>query len=240
VVRAQGKTVGILAIDPTSPYSHGAILGDRIRMQDHHSDAGVFIRSMATRGQLGGLARATFDVAMLLDASGRDVILIETVGTGQDEVDIAEMANVTVVVLAPGLGDDVQAIKAGIMEIADVFAINKADLPGADQLEQDIRTMQSFGESAERKAAAPVRRVIASEGRGIEDLLGAIMNVSNSRTGSRSSELAWQNRLRHMLRDYLYQAVPQAEIERHAQLISSRAESPYSAVEQIAKSVLPL
>src|SRR5215470_4454945 len=129
-LRDEGKKVAVIAVDPSSPYTGGAILGDRVRMQQHHADPGVFIRSMATRGWLGGLSRAATETTMLLDAAGRDVILVETVGVGQDEVEIARLANVTIVVLVPGTGDDVQAIKAGIMEIAGVFAINKADLPG--------------------------------------------------------------------------------------------------------------
>ncbi|MGZ4816817.1 MAG: methylmalonyl Co-A mutase-associated GTPase MeaB, partial [Terriglobales bacterium] len=137
--RKQGKTVGIIAVDPTSPYTGGAILGDRIRMGSHYADPGIYIRSMATRGSLGGLARTTADVASVLDASGRDVILIETVGVGQDEIDIVRLAEVTVVILVPGMGDDVQTIKAGIMEIADVFAINKSDREGAERVEREIR-----------------------------------------------------------------------------------------------------
>src|SRR5580704_10587391 len=131
--RKQNHTVGIIAVDPTSPYTGGAILGDRIRMQDHFSDPGIYIRSMATRGSLGGLARATADVATILDASGRDLVMIETVGVGQDEVDIVRVADVTIVILVPGMGDDVQSIKAGIMEIADIFVINKSDYEGADR-----------------------------------------------------------------------------------------------------------
>ncbi len=180
-LRGAGKTVGIIAIDPSSAYSHGALLGDRIRMQDHHGDPGVFIRSMATRGSLGGIARTTLEVALLLDGAGRDVVLIETVGVGQDEIEIARLADVTVVVLMPGMGDDVQAIKAGMMEIADVFAINKSDLPGADNLEQDLRAMQSVANEAGGTAAAPIRRVIASEGQGIDELLAAIRDVAQTR-----------------------------------------------------------
>ncbi|HVN21946.1 MAG TPA: methylmalonyl Co-A mutase-associated GTPase MeaB, partial [Dongiaceae bacterium] len=142
--RKQGRTVGIIAVDPTSPYTGGAILGDRIRMQDHFADPGIYIRSMATRGSLGGLARTTADVATVLDASGRDVILIETVGVGQDEVDIVRLADITVVILVPGMGDDVQTIKAGIMEIADIFVINKSDRDGAERVEREIRALQSL------------------------------------------------------------------------------------------------
>ena len=159
-LRREGKAVGVLAVDPTSPYTGGAVLGDRIRMLSHHADPGVFIRSMATRGHLGGLAAATTDMALLLDAAGKDVVLIETVGVGQDEVEIAKLADVTVVVLVPGMGDDVQAIKAGIMEIADVFVINKADQPGADRLEREILALQSLSTSAGRLGSSdrPHRR----------------------------------------------------------------------------------
>ncbi len=142
-LRAERKTVAVLAVDPTSPYTGGALLGDRIRMQQHHADPGVFIRSMATRGWLGGLAAATTEMTMLFDAAGYDVVIVETVGVGQDEVEIARLADVTVVVLVPGMGDDVQAIKAGIMEIADVFVINKADLPGAEKLERELMSTTS-------------------------------------------------------------------------------------------------
>ncbi|HLH17823.1 MAG TPA: methylmalonyl Co-A mutase-associated GTPase MeaB [Bryobacteraceae bacterium] len=162
-LRKQGKTVAIVAVDPSSRRTGGAILGDRIRMQQHYGDAGVFIRSMATRGTTGGLARATADMVRLMDAAGRDYVLIETVGVGQDEVEIAGLAQVTLVVLAPGMGDDIQAIKAGIMEIADIFVINKADLPGADRAEREVRD--------EHK---PVMRTVATEGTGIAELVAWI------------------------------------------------------------------
>ena len=139
--RKQGKTVGVVAVDPTSPFTGGAILGDRIRMQDHATDPGVFIRSLATRGNLGGLSRATGDCIRVMDAMGRDVILVETVGVGQDEIDIAQMAHTTLVVVVPGMGDDIQAIKAGILEVADVFVVNKADLDGADRTVRELRSM---------------------------------------------------------------------------------------------------
>jgi LAO/AO transport system kinase len=180
-LRSEGKTVAIIAVDPSSPFSHGAILGDRIRMQSHHGDPGVFIRSLASRGKSGGLAEGAREVAVLLAAAGRDVVIIETVGVGQEEVEVTRAADVTVLVLVPGLGDDVQAMKAGIMEIADVFAINKSDMPGADRLEQEIRMMQSLGGEDERSSAAPIRRVVANDGTGIEDLLTAIRDVFQSR-----------------------------------------------------------
>jgi LAO/AO transport system kinase len=164
-LRANGKTLAILAVDPSSRKTGGAILGDRIRMQQHHGDAGIFIRSMATRGLTGGVARATAEMARLMDAAGKDYVLIETVGVGQDEVEIAEFADVTVVVLVPGMGDDVQAVKAGIMEIADVFVINKADQPGTDRIEREL---------SESGWHAPIVRTVATEGKGIEELLEAI------------------------------------------------------------------
>lgn len=230
LLRSEGKMVGIVAVDPSSPFSRGAILGDRIRMQDHHADPGVFIRSMASRGKLGGIAHATLDVALLLDAAGYDVILIETVGAGQDEVDIARLADVTVLVLMPGVGDDVQAIKAGIMEIADVFAINKADYPGADRLEQEIRVMQSLAGEMGREDAAPVRRVIASEGRGVGELLSAIRGVLDARRSRAARSEAWAFRLREMLRESLLASIPESLIEQHAIRVAERIEDPYSAV----------
>lgn len=230
LLRSEGKMVGIVAVDPSSPFSRGAILGDRIRMQDHHADPGVFIRSMASRGKLGGIAHATLDVALLLDAAGYDVILIETVGAGQDEVDIARLADVTVLVLMPGVGDDVQAIKAGIMEIADVFAINKADYPGADRLEQEIRVMQSLAGETGRENAAPVRRVIASEGRGVGELLSAIRGVLDARRSRAARSEAWAFRLREMLRESLLASIPESLIEQHATRVAERIEDPYSAV----------
>lgn len=230
LLRSEGKMVGIVAVDPSSPFSRGAILGDRIRMQDHHADPGVFIRSMASRGKLGGVAHATLDVALLLDAAGYDVILIETVGAGQDEVDIARLADVTVLVLMPGVGDDVQAIKAGIMEIADVFAINKADYPGADRLEQEIRVMQSLAGEMGREDAAPVRRVIASEGRGVGELLSAIRGVLDARRSRAARSEAWAFRLREMLRESLLASIPESLIEQHATRVAERIEDPYSAV----------
>lgn len=172
LARREGLTVGVLAIDPSSPYSHGALLGDRIRMQDHSGDSGVFIRSLASRGAPGGIAPAALDLTRLLDAAGRDLILIETVGAGQGEVAIARLVDVTVVVLVPGLGDDVQANKAGMMEIADVFAINKADLPGASSLEQELRTAG---------ISAPIRQVVATDGKGCDELFRIVREIFEKR-----------------------------------------------------------
>jgi LAO/AO transport system kinase len=176
-LRRKGKTLAILAIDPTSGISGGAILGDRIRMLRHHADPGIFIRSMATRGNLGGLARATADLARLMDAAGKDYVLVETVGVGQAEIAIAELAQVTVVVLVPGMGDDVQTIKAGILEIADVFAINKSDQPGADRVERELEAMLSLADG--RKP--PIVKTVATTGEGIERLLDLVGHASACR-----------------------------------------------------------
>lgn len=170
-LRSEGHSVGILAVDPSSRLSGGAILGDRIRMQAHHADPGVFIRSMATRGASGGLAQATADLARLLEAAGMEFVIIETVGVGQDEVEIAALADVTVLVLVPGMGDDVQAMKAGIMEIADVFVINKADRPGVEQVEAETHAMLSLAPGGSQP---PIVRTIATEGGGIEELVSVI------------------------------------------------------------------
>jgi LAO/AO transport system kinase len=175
-LRKAGSTVGVLAVDPTSPYTGGAILGDRVRMQSHAEDAGVFIRSMATRGHLGGLARTTTEAATVLDAAGFDVVIIETVGVGQDEVDVVRTADISIVVVVPGTGDEVQALKAGIMEIADIFVVNKADRDGADQVTRDLRYMQSLGGRHSEAGAwrAPILKTIASTGSGVDDVLAAL------------------------------------------------------------------
>src|SRR5688572_31059309 len=198
--RKQGKSVGVIAVDPTSPFTGGAILGDRIRMQGHASDPGVFIRSLATRGNLGGLSRATGDCIRVMDAMGRDVVLVETVGVGQDELDIAQLAHTTVVVLVPGMGDDIQAIKAGILEVADVFVVNKSDLDGADRTVRELRQMlelrhavkASMDHDAHHKITVkaapaarekkeipdewepPIMKVVAAKDQGIDELVEKI------------------------------------------------------------------
>jgi LAO/AO transport system kinase len=171
-LRSRGETVGILCVDPTSPFSGGALLGDRIRMQGIAVDPGVFIRSMATRGALGGLARATRDAVDLLDAAGFDWVLVETVGVGQDEIDVVASVDTVVVVAVPGLGDDIQAIKAGILEIADVFALNKADREGADRTHRDLATMLTLAETP--AWSPPIVRTVAAKAEGIDDLLVAV------------------------------------------------------------------
>src|SRR5262249_30674961 len=197
-------TIGIIAVDPTSPFTGGAILGDRIRMQQHFSDPGIYIRSMATRGSLGGLASTTADVAMVLDASGRDIVMIETVGVGQDEVDIVRVADITVVILVPGMGDDVQSIKAGIMEIADIFVINKSDHDGAERVEREIRALQSLAIRPD-KWTPPIIKTVATEGQGLEELAGAIREyqdyMQKNDLLSRRRTRNWETRLVEMLRD---------------------------------------
>jgi LAO/AO transport system kinase len=241
--RKQGKTVGIIAVDPTSPYTGGAILGDRIRMGSHYADPGIYIRSMATRGSLGGLARTTADVTSVLDAAGRDVILIETVGVGQDEIDIVRLAEVTVVILVPGMGDDVQTIKAGIMEIADVFAINKSDRDGAERVEREIRAMQSL---AIRHDAwvPPVVKTVASEGQGIPELAVVIANyqefLGRSEVGKQKRLDNWRERLVEMLRDTLLERVLREQngrLEKFAEEIAEHRRDPYSVVEELTSKV---
>jgi LAO/AO transport system kinase len=242
--RKQEKTVGVIAVDPTSPYTGGAILGDRIRMQAHHADPGIYIRSMATRGFLGGLARATTDVSTVLDASGKDVIMIETVGVGQDEVDIVRLADVTVVILVPGMGDDVQTIKAGIMEIADIFVINKSDREGADRVEREIRAMQSL---AIRKDSwtPPIVKTVASEGKGVTELAAAIENYQRFLTGKDlllTKKISnWQQRLLEMLREALLERLlterlSGGDLQRLAADVAEHRRDPYSLVEEVVAS----
>jgi len=230
LLRQLGKTVAIIAVDPSSPYSRGAILGDRIRMTGHHDDPGVFIRSVATRGKLGGLARATLEMSLLFDAAGRNIIIVETVGVGQEEVDIAELADVTAVVLVPGLGDDVQAMKAGIMEIADIFVINKADLPGSEQLEQMLRSMQSLGNALPGRSVVPIHRVIATDGTGGTELLSAINRAFRETHARRSQVDIWSARLRELLRDSLLADLSKDELEKQAELVVQKKLDPYRAL----------
>jgi len=239
--RKQGKTIGIVAVDPTSPFSGGAILGDRIRMQSHHADKGIYIRSMATRGSLGGLASTTADVATVLDASGRDLVIIETVGVGQDEVDIVRLADVTIVVLVPGMGDDVQTIKAGIMEIADIFVINKSDREGAERVEREIRAMQSLAVRHD-DWVPPIVKTIASEGTGITELVAAIEKYREYLERSGHAQVRrianWRGRIVEMLRDALFQRVlsyylSEGEANRYAAEVAEHKRDPYSLVEKI-------
>ena len=244
--REQQQRVGILAVDPTSPFSGGAILGDRIRMERHHADAGVYTRSMATRGAMGGLAQAAVDAAMLIEASGRDRILIETVGVGQDEIDIVRLADITVVVLVPGMGDDVQSIKAGILEIADIFVVNKCDREGADRVEKELKSMQSYA-SSHGSWVAPVVRTVASTGQGMDGLLAAIGDFtqwlsSDGHLQARREE-QWQQRLTEMVRTELLRGLrahglQPEELAAHARRIAARQEDPFATTAQMVKAVL--
>ena len=173
-LRATEKRVGVLAVDPSSPFSGGALLGDRVRMQDHATDASVYIRSMATRGHLGGLAWSTPQALRVLDAAGCDVVLVETVGVGQSEVEIAGLADTTLVLLAPGMGDGIQAAKAGILEIGDIYVVNKADREGADQVRRDLRNMLALAERADDAWKPPIVQTVAQTGQGIDEVVAAI------------------------------------------------------------------
>jgi len=244
--KEENQTVGIIAVDPTSPYTGGAILGDRIRMQDHHGDPGIFIRSMATRGSLGGLARATADAATVLDASGRDVVMIETVGVGQDEVDIVRLADATIVILVPGMGDDVQTIKAGIMEIADIFVINKSDRDGAERVEREIRTMQSLAmRTRDDRWTPPIVKTVASEGVGTEELAKAIADyeayLKKGNLVFKKNVENWRERLVEMLRDAMLEKaraqMDGGSLERYAAEIAEHKRDPYSLVEKLVEEI---
>jgi LAO/AO transport system kinase len=243
--REQQQKVGILAVDPTSPFSGGAILGDRIRMERHHADAGVYTRSMATRGAMGGLAQAAVDAAMLIEASGRDRILIETVGVGQDEIDIVRLADITVVVLVPGMGDDVQSIKAGILEIADIFVVNKCDREGADRVEKELKSMQSYA-SSHGTWIAPVVRTVASTGQGMDGLVAAIEDFtawlsSDGHLQARREE-QWRRRLTEMVRTELLRGLrahglKPEELAEHAHRITARQEDPFATTADLVKAI---
>ena len=242
--RKQDKTIGIVAVDPTSPFSGGAILGDRIRMSSHHADPGTFIRSVATRGALGGLSHTTADIATVMDASGRDLVLIETVGVGQDEIDIVRLADITLVILVPGMGDDVQSIKAGIMEIADIFVINKADRDGADRVEREIRAMQSLAHPRTDNWTPPVLKTIASDSTGVPELVQAIWSyekfLDSTEVGRRHRIENWRNRLIQMLRDELLERVlrqqmTDADAAQYATEVAEHKRDPYTLVDEIIK-----
>jgi LAO/AO transport system kinase len=246
-LRAAGKTVGVLAVDPTSPFTGGAILGDRIRMQDHALDAGVFIRSLATRGQLGGLSRATSDCARVLDAMGKEVVLIETVGVGQDEVEVCRLAHTTVVVVVPGLGDDIQAIKAGILEVADLFAVNKSDREGADRTVRDLRSMLELNHVMGKDAGHEIAilKCVASRGEGIEELWSAIdAHYQFLRKGpgllQRETQRA-KSELVEVLRERLLRVALDRLSQQGAQLddlalrIARRQTDPYTVADEAAK-----
>jgi LAO/AO transport system kinase len=235
-LRGVGVSVGVLAVDPTSPYSGGAVLGDRVRMQAHALDANVFIRSMATRGHLGGLARTTTEAATVLDAAGFENIIIETVGVGQDEVDIVRTADISIVTLVPGTGDEVQALKAGIMEIADIFVVNKADREGADRMAASIESMLALEAAKPGEWRAPVMRTVATTGAGLPELVAMIAKFreeTGAKVGERRrSRAEW--RLREILERTFMQHVEQrvlgeGEFDRILERITAREEDPYHA-----------
>ena len=237
-IRRTGRTVGVVAVDPTSPYTGGAILGDRVRMQAHAGDSGVFIRSMATRGHLGGLARETGEAAMVLDASGKDVVIIETVGVGQDEVDIVRTADVSIVTIVPGTGDEVQALKAGIMEIADIFVVNKADREGADRTVTSIEAMLSLHTFADGEWRPPIVKTEATTGRGVPELLDTIerfkAHTAAERGSRRRARAEW--RLRELLgrrfMTHVEEKVLQpGEFDELLNRIAARETDPYSVVD---------
>lgn len=244
VYRKRDERVGIIAVDPTSPYSGGAILGDRIRMQGHASDNGIFIRSMATRGFLGGLARSTAEVALLLDAAGKRQVLIETVGVGQDEIDIVRLADCVLVVMVPGLGDDIQNMKAGLMEIADIFVLNKADREGAERLEEQLHAMLAL--VAPRDGWHPlIVRTVATENRGVEEIAAAVTKFRKhfESSGQRQKKQVehWQARLVEMLESRLLEKVlrgreGEERLRELAAAVANRKQDPFTAVDEILKS----
>jgi LAO/AO transport system kinase len=240
--RHASESVGVIAVDPTSPYTGGAILGDRIRMQGHAGDSGIFIRSMATRGRLGGLSAATADAALLLDAAGKRIVLIETVGVGQDEVDVVRLADCTIVLLVPGLGDDVQSMKAGLMEVADIFVVNKSDYPGADRLEQQIAAMLDLAPDI-TAWRPPIVHTVASEGRGVDELAEAIARFRQCAENGVARDAKkidhWKRRLLAMLESEITERVLATQqgaeqLEALAREVAERRKEPYTAVREIA------
>ena len=246
-LRSTGVTVGVIAVDPTSPFTGGAVLGDRVRMHGHAADAGVFIRSMATRGHLGGLSRATGDAALVLDAAGKDVIVIETVGVGQDEVDIIRTADLSIVTLVPGTGDDVQALKAGIMEIADIFVVNKADRDGADRLAAAVEANLSLHAYAAGEWRPPIVKTIATSGEGVGELAAAIAAFRahtehqrserrRARSAYRLRELVSQRFMTHLERHVLVPGEFEAVVDR----VAARELDPYTAASDLLGRALQM
>jgi LAO/AO transport system kinase len=240
-LKKQGKKIGIIAVDPSSPFSGGAILGDRIRMMRHSIDPDIFIRSMATRGHLGGLAKATGDAIAVLEASGKDFILVETVGVGQDEVEIVKLADIILVLLTPGTGDDIQAFKAGIMEIADIFVLNKADSPLTERAESQLRAVIDLGLKENRP---PVVKTVATDGQGMEELI-AVLNGAiekrdvNIREVRKKKLLTWMLRgiLNEKIYNWLSQEMTASDFEYYVQKIYERELDPYTAADQIINIV---
>lgn len=244
--RERGRTVGVIAVDPSSPFSGGAILGDRIRMVDHATDDGVFIRSLATRGHLGGLSRSAHDVIGILDAMGFDEIIIETVGVGQDEIEVVRVADTSVVVLVPGMGDDIQALKAGILEIADIFTVNKADREGADLTVRDIRALQMLSEDR-TSVEVPILKTVARTGQGVDELLTAVSAHKNQTQSEERLQERKRRREAHILetlvRDRLVDAMHSALGDQEAKnalfdRLAARETDPYTQADLLVSQLL--
>jgi LAO/AO transport system kinase len=241
--RGLGMKVGVVAVDPSSPFSGGAILGDRIRMNQHATDPGVFIRSMATRGHLGGLSSSTHDVVSILDAMGYDIILLETVGVGQDEIEVVRVAHTSVVVLVPGLGDDIQAIKAGLLEIADIFVVNKADHEGVDRTVKDLRMLQMLG-AASSEWDVPILRTVAVRGTGVTELVEAV--AAHAARPTNHPDVAQRQRqreahiLKTMLLDSLGEAITQAmgDPTELLEALVERRTDPYTEAQRLMTAIL--
>ncbi len=242
IFRKEGKSVGIVAVDPTSPFTGGAILGDRIRMQRHATDEGVFIRSLATRGCLGGLSRSTQDIVNVMDAMGKDIVLVETVGVGQDEVEIVNTAHTSIVVLVPGLGDDIQAIKAGIIEIGDIFVINKCDREGADKVERDLRMVLEMGRKREDRWEPTIFKTEAILGKGIFELVYGIYRHKQALEQSQTLEKKLRERTKATFLEILESEVMTHFVEKMEKEgkwesliedLMKRRTDPYSVVERM-------
>lgn len=245
--RGEGRRVGIVAVDPTSPFSGGAVLGDRIRMQSLSQDQGVYIRSMATRGRLGGLAPATGDVVTILGAAGCDVVLIETVGVGQDEVEVARLADTTLLLLVPGMGDEVQTLKAGLMEIADFFVVNKSDRPEADRLGREVASMQSFAPRTDGWRP-PILHTVAITGAGVAEVVSALhrFRLFGEESGLRAEreQQKWKARLLELLRQSLFDHVMARQLSggalsRYVKEVAARKRDPHSVVSEIIAQTIP-
>lgn len=241
-LRKRGERVGIVAVDPSSPFSGGAILGDRIRMMRHSVDPDVFIRSMATRGHLGGLARCTGEALAIFEAAGKSFILVETVGVGQDEIEVVKLADIILVVLTPGAGDDIQIFKAGIMEIGDIFVLNKADSPGAEKMEKQIKAMLELG--LKNQAIPPVVKTIATKGKGLDLVLAEVQSYLTKKdptfqAGRRKRLISWM--LQDILREKVYRVIrlniKDEDLENYIERIYARELDPYSAADEILAKV---
>ncbi len=244
--RLKGKSVGIIAIDPTSPFSGGALLGDRVRMMELAMDEGVFIRSMGTRGMLGGLTSAVYDVVEILDACGKDIVIVETVGVGQAEVDIVKIADTTLVVVVPGLGDSIQTLKAGVMEIADIYVVNKADRPGVQQTVAEVESLVDIS-CSEKDRKIPVLSTVAKQGKGIDTLLLEIEHhkqyLKTTKAFDKKRRLRYETELVEIIRKRLMTLIfdetnVKAKIEALLDQISKKQIDPYSAADDILSNIL--